>query len=77
MKNILKKIIDKKKEKIKDYKKKYPINKLLDKIKNLDNFVDFRKELEKRRELYGISYISFPDNAAESTLPIVERLTGK
>ena len=35
------------------------------------------EELEKRRELYGISYISFPDNAAESTIPIVERLTGK
>ena len=35
------------------------------------------EELEKRRELYGISYISFPDNAAESAIPIVERLSGK
>ena len=35
------------------------------------------EELEKRRELYGISYISFPDNAAESAIPIVEKLSGK
>ena len=35
------------------------------------------EELEKRRELYGITYISFPDNAAESAIPIVEKLSGK
>ena len=35
------------------------------------------EELEKRRELYGINYISFSDNSAESAIPIVERLHGK
>jgi len=35
------------------------------------------EELEKRRELYGISYISFSDNSAESAIPIIERLNGK
>ena len=35
------------------------------------------EELEKRRELFGITYISFPDNAAESAIPIVEKLSGK
>ena len=34
------------------------------------------EELEKRRELYGISYISFSDNSAESVIPIVKRLNG-
>ena len=35
------------------------------------------EELERRREKYGISYISFPDGAAESVIPVVERLNGK
>ena len=35
------------------------------------------EELEKRRELFGITYISFPDSAAESAIPIVEKLSGK
>ena len=35
------------------------------------------EELEKRRELYGISYISFSDNSAEAAIPIVEKLSGK
>ena len=35
------------------------------------------EELEKRRELYGINYISFPDSAADSVIPVVERLSGK
>ncbi|MCS5543741.1 MAG: TIGR03621 family F420-dependent LLM class oxidoreductase, partial [SAR86 cluster bacterium] len=35
------------------------------------------EELEKRRELFGIPYISFPDSAAESAIPIVEKLSGK
>ena len=40
--NILKKIIDKKKEKNKIYKNKYTENKLFRDIKNIENFVNFK-----------------------------------
>jgi len=35
------------------------------------------EELERRRELFGISYITVPDTALEPFAPVVERLTGK
>jgi hypothetical protein len=34
-------------------------------------------ELVRRRELYGISYITVPDTALEPFAPVVERLSGK
>ena len=43
-------------------------------IGTTDAIVD---ELERRRELYGISYITVADRVAEAFAPVVERLTGK
>jgi probable F420-dependent oxidoreductase len=34
------------------------------------------EDLQARRERFGISYVVFPDAAAESLAPVVERLTG-
>ena len=48
MENVLKKIITKKKEKIIDFKNNYSINNLLDNIKNINNFIDFKSEIKKR-----------------------------
>ncbi len=48
MENILKKIINKKKEKIIDLKKNYSINKLLENIKDINNFIDFKNRIIKR-----------------------------
>ena len=56
MENILKKIITKKKEKIIDFKNNYSINNLLDNIKNINNFIDFKSEIKKRdaKIMFGI-----------------------
>ncbi len=35
------------------------------------------EELERRREQYGISYVTVGDNALEAFAPVVARLTGK
>ena len=49
MNNILKKIIEKKKEKVKIYKKDlYTENALLKNIKNVKNFSDFKNKIKKR-----------------------------
>ena len=42
MENVLKKIVDKKKEKIEIYKKTHLENKLIMDIKNLKSFVNFK-----------------------------------
>ncbi len=43
-------------------------------IGTVDQMVE---DLQVRRERFGISYVVFPDAAAESLAPVVERLTGK
>ena len=35
------------------------------------------EQLERRREQYGISYITVGDTAADAFAPVVARLTGK
>lgn len=35
------------------------------------------EELERRRELFGISYVTVPDNAMEGFAPVVAKLAGK
>jgi probable F420-dependent oxidoreductase len=35
------------------------------------------EELQRRREAYGISYVTVPDNALESFAPVVARLAGR
>ena len=57
MENILNQIITKKKEKIIDYKKKYPMNNLLDNIKNINTFVDFISKIKKRSIGYSFFII--------------------
>jgi probable F420-dependent oxidoreductase len=42
-------------------------------IGTIDQMVE---DLRARRERFGISYVVFPDAAAESLAPVVERLTG-
>ena len=66
MENILKKIISKKKEKIIDYKKEYSTNKLLDNIKKIDNFIDFKNEIKKRNLEKKISIIAEIKKASPS-----------
>ena len=46
--NILKKIIDKKKDKIIFYKNEYKENKLLEDIKNAKNFINFKDKIKKK-----------------------------
>jgi len=48
MKNILKKIIDTKKEKLLKYKKDYSTNDIFSKIKEYKNFLDFKNKLKER-----------------------------
>ena len=57
MKNILNEIIDKKKEKIKIYKKEYSNSKLLNNIKNINNFINFKDKIKKRDSEKKISII--------------------
>ena len=72
MENILKKIISKKREKIKNFKKNYTTNKLLDNIKNINNFVDFKNELKKRDVKKEISIIAEIKKASPSAGLIVK-----
>lgn len=71
MKNILKKIVDKKKEKIKLYKKKYSINEILNNIKEINNSVDFINEIKKRTENKKVSIIAEIKKASPSAGIIV------
>ena len=66
MENILNQIITKKKEKIIDYKKKYPMNNLLDNIKNINTFVDFISKIKKRSIEKKISIIAEIKKASPS-----------
>ena len=58
MENVLKKIINKKKERIKIYKKEFSENKLFEDIKNLNNFIDFKDKIKKRNSEQQISIIT-------------------
>ena len=72
MENILKKIINKKKEKIKIYKKKYSENKLFEDIKNINNFINFKNEIKKRNSEKKISIIAEIKKASPSAGEIVK-----
>ena len=58
MKNVLEKIIEKKKEKIKIYKKNNSENKIFENIKNLSNFLDFKNKIKERNSKGKISIIA-------------------
>ena len=66
MENVLKKIISKKKEKLKNYKKIYSTTQLLNEVKNISNFIDFKKEIIKRNLEKKISIIAEIKKASPS-----------
>tara|TARA_Y100000590_G_scaffold347864_1_gene398643 strand:- start:397 stop:1206 length:810 start_codon:yes stop_codon:yes gene_type:complete len=72
MNNILENIVNKKKERIKEIKKNNSINKLLEDIKNINNFYDFKKEIRKRNEEKKISIIAEIKQASPSAGIIVK-----
>ena len=72
MKNTLKEIINKKKERIKAYKKKYSENKLFEDIKNIKNFINFKEKINTRNLEKKISVIAEIKKASPSAGLIVK-----
>ena len=72
MENILIKIINKKKEKILNYKKNYSTNRLLDDIKNVNNFINFKSKIKKRDLEKKISIIAEIKKASPSAGIIIK-----
>ena len=72
MENVLRKIIDKKKEKIKVSKNEYTENKLFEDIKNINNFIDFNNNIKRRNSEQKISIIAEIKKASPSLGEIVK-----
>ena len=72
MTNILKEIINKKKERILNYKKNYSTNRLLDDIKNVNNYINFKNKIRKRNLEKKISIIAEIKKASPSAGIIVK-----
>jgi len=73
MENVLKKIINKKKEKIKIYKREHSESKLFEDIKNINNFDDFKSKIKKRNSEQKISIITEIKKASPSAGEIVKK----
>ena len=72
MEDVLKKIINKKKEKIKIYKKKYSENKIFENIKNVSNFINFKDKIKIRNYEQKISIIAEIKKASPSAGEIIK-----
>ena len=72
MENILEKIIDKKKEKIKIYKNEHAENNLFEDIKNIDNFIDFKDKIKRRNSEQKISIVAEIKKASPSAGEIIK-----
>ena len=72
MENVLKKIINKKKERIKIYKSKRSENELIEDIKNISSFISFKDIIKKRNSEQKISIISEIKKASPSAGIIVK-----
>ena len=72
MENILKKIVERKKEKIIGFKKDYSINNILENIKNINNFIDFKSKIIKRGIEKKISIIAEIKKASPSAGILVQ-----
>ena len=72
MENILKKIINKKKEKIINYKKQYSENEVLSYIKNYKNFINFKDKMKKNTLENKISIIAEIKKASPSAGLIIK-----
>ncbi len=73
MENILKQIIDKKRNKLINLKKKQPINSILNNIKNIDNFIDFSNKIRKNNYEKKISIIGEIKKASPSAGLLVKK----
>ena len=72
MKNVLKNITDKKKERIKILKKEFSENKLLNDIGKIKNFINFKDKIKKRNLEKKISIISEIKKSSPSAGEIVQ-----
>ena len=72
MENILKKILEKKEEKIMSLKKNYSINNILENIKNISNFIDFKSKIIKRNMEKKISIIAEIKKASPTAGTLVQ-----
>ena len=72
MENVLKKIINKKKEKIKIYKREHSESKLFEDIKNINNFDDFKGKIKKLNSEHKISIITEIKKASPSAGEIIK-----
>ena len=72
MENILKKIIDSKKQKILNYKKLYPINSLINNIKENNTYINFKDKMIERTLKKKISIIAEIKKASPSAGLLVE-----
>ena len=66
MENVLKKIIDKKKDRIKIYKKQRSENEILKDIKNIKNFISFKDQIANQNSQNKISIIAEIKKASPS-----------
>ena len=73
MESTLREIINKKKEKIINYKKNYSTNRLLDDIKNVNNFINFKSKIKKRDLEKKISIIAEIKKASPSAGIIIKK----
>ena len=72
MESVLKKIINKKKERNKIYKKELPESQLFEDIKNVKNFIDFKDKIKRRDSEQKISIIAEIKRASPSAGKIIK-----
>ena len=72
MESVLKKIINKKKERNEICKKEHPENQLFKDIKNIKNFVDFKDKIKRRNSEQKISIITEIKKASPSAGEIIK-----
>jgi len=72
MENVLKNIINTKKEVIKNYKSKFSISKIFEDINNFNNFIDFKDKIQKRSLNKKISIIAEIKKASPSAGEIIK-----
>ena len=70
--NVLKKIIEKKRERVKILKEKYSNNEISNNIKNLNNFINFKDKIKKRSSENKISIIAEIKKASPSAGEIIK-----